>query len=176
MPTCVDIVCRFRFCRYCRNHNVDTWEVMEDQSRSGHRASIIDLSLSRTPSTLGTSVKYAVSRIDTIFNTCFRPQNGLRTLQTLPVDHSSELLAPLLCPLLAAEDGREYGGRGPHLDRGRVDISPYLHIYISTGCRTGLPYMGLSTSVSWPLTASTVAGSSTTRDRKPIRSPYRPRF
>ena len=107
---------------------------MEDQSRSGHRASIIDLSLSRTPSTLGTSVKYAVSRIDTIFNTCFDPQDGLRTLQTLPVNHSSELPAPLLCPLLAAEDGREDGGRGPHLDRWRVDISTlsistYLHIY-----------------------------------------------
>ena len=57
-------------CRDYRYHNVDTWEVMEDQSRSGHRASIIDLSFFRTSSTLGASVKYAVSRIDTIFYTC----------------------------------------------------------------------------------------------------------
>ena len=71
MPTCVDIVDIVLYvdimCRDYRYHNVDTWEVMEDQSRSGHRASIIDLSFFRTSSTLGASVKYAVSRIDTIF-------------------------------------------------------------------------------------------------------------
>merc|ERR1712032_594286 len=42
--------------------------------------------------------------------------------------------------------------------------------------RHGLPYIGLKTRVSWLWSAGRETPSPTTRVRKPILSPYRPRF